>query len=264
MRLRCLSALLLVLALPAKAGLFDDDEARKQVAELRVRLETLNNTVSDRLNKVETQLQNQKLLELVNQIEGLNGELAKLRGQIEVLTFNIDNLQKRQKDLYVDLDSRLRQLETPPAQTNPQPGATQSTGAVDTPTTSEPAHGEGDASAYEAAYNLYRVGNYKNAVSAFDAFLKSYRDSRLVPNALFWQGLSYAQQRDYKSAMLALRKVVDNWPDHQKTPDAMRAIANLQIEAGDAKAARKTLKDLITNYPGSEAAQRAKRQLEML
>ncbi len=54
---------------------------------------------------------NRGMVQLLNQVEALNGELNRLRGQIEVLTNDIANAQKRQRDMYVDLDTRLRRIE---------------------------------------------------------------------------------------------------------------------------------------------------------
>jgi len=51
-------------------------------------------------------------LELANQIEQAKADMAKLRGQIEVVSYELEASQKRQKDFYVDLDNRLRKLET--------------------------------------------------------------------------------------------------------------------------------------------------------
>ena len=54
---------------------------------------------------------NRGVVQLLNQVEALNGELNRLRGQIEVLANDVNNAQKRQRDMYVDLDTRLRRIE---------------------------------------------------------------------------------------------------------------------------------------------------------
>src|SRR5262245_33494093 len=102
-------------AAPAYAGMFDDEEARRQIADLRKIVEAQAKTLS----RIESEATDRKaLLELVNQIEALKGEIASLRGQLEVATNRVDGLDKRQKDLYVDLDTRLRKFESARADTD--------------------------------------------------------------------------------------------------------------------------------------------------
>lgn len=102
----------------AHAGLFDDDEARKQVAVERQRVDELKKeltkqqeAVEARIVKLEEALKSQALLDLFTQLEALKLDLNKLRGQIEVLNNNVENTAKRQRDMYVDLDTRLRRFE---------------------------------------------------------------------------------------------------------------------------------------------------------
>ena len=106
------------LAAPAQAGLFDDDEARRQIAaekqridEVRSELKAQQQAVDARINKVEEALKSQALLDLFTQIEALKLEMTKLRGQIEVLNNNVENTSKRQRDMYLDLDTRVRRFE---------------------------------------------------------------------------------------------------------------------------------------------------------
>jgi tol-pal system protein YbgF len=104
--------LLLLLAATARAGMFDDDEARKQVAETKRRVEDVNRQLDARIVTLETTVKSQGLLDLFTQVEALKADLANLRGQIEVLSNEMDTTQKRQRDLYVDLDTRMRKVET--------------------------------------------------------------------------------------------------------------------------------------------------------
>src|SRR6185369_1514960 len=118
---RLLLAALLAAALPAQAGLFDDTEARNQIINMR-------NDYNARFDKLEASARSQ--LELANQIEQLKAEIAKLRGQIEVLSYESEATQKRQKDFYVDLDNRLRRIDSPAqATTNPE-GTPDASGAT--------------------------------------------------------------------------------------------------------------------------------------
>ena len=102
-----LAIVALALSFNAGAGLFDDDEARKDIKALRAQ----NVDTDVRIQKLDESIKNLGILQLLNQIEKLNTELAQLRGQVEVLTNQNEQLGKRQKDFYLDIDTRLRKLE---------------------------------------------------------------------------------------------------------------------------------------------------------
>ncbi|MFC4160805.1 tol-pal system protein YbgF [Chitinimonas lacunae] len=245
-------AVVLACSSATQAGLFDDDEARKQISEMRQNYERRLNELSEQIKQQDTR-GGQKLIDLVNQLDGINQELAKLRGQIEVLTFNLESLQKRQKDLYVDLDGRLRAIE----ESGPK--------AATPADTAQQAQRDADAaSTYEAAYNLYREGKFKGAVDAFSALVNQHPSSQVTPNAWFWLGMSQAQAKDSRGAIQSFRKLVDGWAEHPKAPDALRAIATLQLEQGDRRGATRTLKELTGAYPGTDAAREAEKQLKKL
>src|SRR5215471_879208 len=113
-------ALLLLTALciaPARAALFPDDEARKRIDEMKLRVDQ----IEQRLNSVEGTLKSQGLLDLLRDIEQVKADVAKLRGQQEVFTYELEQSQKRSRDLYLDLDGRLRKLEA--AAGGPAPSA---------------------------------------------------------------------------------------------------------------------------------------------
>src|SRR4029453_2063105 len=97
----------------AHAGLFDDEEARKSIAATQARLDGLQKTLDARMTTLEQQSK-QLGFDLLRDLEGIKSDIAKIRGQIEVLTYELNEQQKRQRDLYVDLDSRLRKLEASP------------------------------------------------------------------------------------------------------------------------------------------------------
>ena len=118
-------ALLATFAHAAHAAFFEDDEALQRIDATNQRLGELQQQIETRLTAVEQQLKGQGLADLANQIEVLQSDLAKLRGQVEVLTYELDQAQKRQRDLYVDLDTRLRRLEAA------APGAAASPGGGD-------------------------------------------------------------------------------------------------------------------------------------
>ncbi|MEO7320170.1 MAG: tol-pal system protein YbgF, partial [Nitrosospira sp.] len=227
-----------------------------------------------RIAKMEEALNNQPLLELHNQMEALRFDLNKLHGQIEVLVNENELTQKRQKDFYIDLDSRLRRIEQPDesARSGSSASSTNTSGVapesnVEAPVAvaASPAAsvvpGEAESRDYESAYSLFKTARYQDAISHFKKFLKSYPGSSFVPSAHYWIGNSYYAMRDFKNAISTQEKLISAFPDSGKAPDAMLNIASSQQEMNKKTAAQKTLENLVAKYPSSEAAEKAKRRL---
>ncbi|WP_291989401.1 tol-pal system protein YbgF [Candidatus Accumulibacter sp. ACC007] len=259
-RTRVVSVALLLAALGAQqahAGLFDDEEARRQVTDLSAKSNERLDTVA------------RGQMELANQIQALRDENARLRGQVETLNYELDAAKKRQQDFYVDLDGRLRKLETPAAAstaaaaagTTSRPADDMKPVASETPrkVASDPA---AETREYEAALNLFRANKLKEAATAFEAFAKAHPDSTLTPNAYYWLGNAHYALRDCRRSLEAQRVVGSKWPTHSKAPDALLNVATCQQELGDSKNARSTLEALLAKYPDSTAASAARQRLK--
>lgn len=229
------------LPLHAGAALFDDDEARKAILDLRAKVEAmrvdLNGRVDAKADKTST-------LDLISQHDQTMQEIAKLRGQIEVLANDLANVQKRQKDLYVDIDARLKKLEPRQVTIDGKEEAVQ----------------QSEQSTYDAAIALYKSGDYKAAITALDAFVRQYPASPYAATAQYWLGNSYYAVADYKNGIFALQQVVKTYPDSPRAPDALLNIATMYTEQKDAKKAKATLDQLAAKYPDSTAAQSAKQR----
>jgi tol-pal system protein YbgF len=227
--------------LQANAALFEDDEARRAILDIRTRLDNMQNEINAKADKSNN-------FDLNNQNEQLRQEIAKLRGQIEVLTNELANTQRREKDFYVDLDNRLRKLE-------PQ------TVTIDGKQVSVE---QSEQRAYDAALAYFKAGDYRNAGASFYDFTRRYPQSGLVPSAQYWLGNTYYAQRDYRNAITAQQVVVKNHADSPKAADALLNIASCQMELKDRPAAKRTLETLVAQYPESPAAQTAKERLASL
>ena len=271
-RLAWAGALALVAAaLPARAGLFDDDEARRRIDALRKELAQQGKDNEARIARLEESIRNIGVIELVRQLDELNAEIARLRGQIEVLTNDNQQLQKHQRDFYLDIDSRLKRLEGVPAGTASSappdaapavpPVAAAPPAAQHPPTKEDQAR---EVKAYDAASNLFRRNDFPAAIDAFRAFVRDFPSSPLVANAGYWIGISYANMRDYKNALAAQEELVSKYPQSPKAPDAMLAIAAIQMDQGDSGSARNTLEDIVARYPASDAAGKARTRLASL
>jgi tol-pal system protein YbgF len=266
------AALVLAAATPSFAqGLFDDNEARRRVEALRQQVVENQRLLDERITKMEGTLagatDRSAMLQLSSQIEALRADIAKMRGQLEVAANQIETTEKRQKDLYLDIDTRIRKLEEAREQAAAAQAAAAAAAAAQPPAQQTPpapaadAQQAGEMRAYQAALDQFKLGNYSLAVAAMQGFLVTYPNSSLAPNAQYWIGMAHSGQRDYKNAIAAQRKLLASWPDSDKAPDALLSIASSQETMGDRRAAQKTLEELIARYPKSSAAGSAKQRL---
>lgn len=243
LQLRAFILMGLCIALPAQAGLFSDDEAHKQIDKLEARvlqLESLN--IEDG-----TKQQTKSLLDLQGQLDDIKNQLRTLRGQNEEIAHGLQDAEKREKDFYVDLDTRLRKFESAP----PSPDVSVANADPSDPTR--------ENRAIEAAYAWVPAGNNVNAVKAFQDFIKKFPDSVHVPNALFWLGNAQAGLKDDKAALLTYARLLSDYASSSRVPDAMLNMAASQRQLKLTAAAQKTLKQLIAKYPDSAAADKARK-----
>ena len=231
-------------ALSAQAALFDDDEARKAILDLRQKVEMQQQRNAEELrraNEDNAQLR-RSILDLSNQIEVLRSDLAKLRGQDEQLARDVADVQRKQKDIAQGVEDRLRKIE---------PLKVSVDGAEFLALPAE-------IREFDTALSVLRKGDFAVAQNAFLDFINRYPSTGYRPSALFWLGNAQYALRAYREAVTNFKALLSLAPDHLRAPEAALSIANCQVELKDIPAARKTLADLIKVYPQSEAASVAK------
>jgi len=255
--------------------------------------------VDSRLQRVERVL-DQSLLELLQQIEGLQGEVRTLRGEIESLNNDIDLLKKRNRDLYKDTDRRITDLEEvgsssqlpslseelseepiQPAIAEDQPvfvaeepeipQPRQSTGGASGPAppvapvgANTRAASAAEKSGYTKAYDLLARGSNAEAVAAFDQFLRSYPDGPFSDNAWYWQGEAKYAERNFDNALYNFSVVVEYFPSSPKVPDSRLKVGYALYEQQRYGEARKVLTDVTNDYPGRSAAVLARKRLQQM
>lgn len=230
----------------AQAGLFEDDEARKAILDLRQRVEQSNAAIKG-LSDENSQLR-RALLDLQGQIEGLKADVSQGRGAQEQLARDLSDVQMRQKDAANVVDERLRRFEPLKVVLDGQEF------------TAEPA----EKRDYDAAMDIFRKGDFALAQSALAQFVQRYSKSGYLPSVLFWLGNAQYANKAYKESMANFQQMLKSNPTHARAPEAMLAISNVQIELKDLKGARKTLDELIKTYPASETAATARDRLTRL
>lgn len=238
----------------ATAGLFDDDEARRAILDLRQKIETVRADADQKSTELQRQLADdssqlrRSLVELQNQLETSRAENARLRGQVEQLTKDVADVQRKQKDTTQSWEDRLRKLEPMKISWEGRDFFVEVAEKRD----------------FDAALAVFRKGDFAVAESLFSDFLIRYTNSGFRPSALYWTGSAQYATKDYKSALTNFRLLVQQSPDHQRAPEALLALANCLLELKDSRGGKKTLEELLSTYPSSEAASAAKDRLARL
>jgi tol-pal system protein YbgF len=224
--------------------------------------------IEARLIRIERVVENQSLVQLATELDRLRSETAALRGQLETLRFETENSDSRQRELYVDVDRRLQQLETaprafeaPPSQPLQQP----SFGAPSEPPPAVAARPVGsDQQNYDAAFALLQGRNYDQAAAAFEQFLAQFPTSPRADNAVYWLAETHYVRGQYRDALPVFRRVIEQHPQSDKVPDALLKVGYCQDELGDDSAARTSLQEVMRQFPDTTAARLASQRLDRL
>ena len=230
----------------ARAGLFDDDEARRAIIDVRKKIEIQTEEIKKNVDDIKKFQSN--LIEQQNLFENLRNEIQRLRGEKEELTQELRKQQAASQALSQGIDERLKKFEPVKVKLDNQEFL------------ADPA----EIRSYEAALATFRKGEFAVASEGFIDFIKRYPTSGYSVMSLFWLGNSQYANREYKDAIKNFNNLLAKDPEHARAPDAMLSVANCQLEMKDVKSARKTLDDLMKKYPQSESAAAAKERLSKL
>lgn len=213
-------------------------------------------SLDNRLSVLERVVENQSLLELANQVQTMQAEIRALRGQVETLAFEAESGRTRQRDLYLDLDRRLSDLE-----------ASRAAGPAIRPgglLPDLPAPLVTDTEAYEAAFEQLKERNYEEAATAFAGFLQNYPDSELAGNAQYWLGEAKYVMQKFEQALPEFEKVTGKYPDSRKVPDALLKIGYCHYELQNWDAAKTAFQKAVSDFPDTTAAGLAAQRLERM
>jgi tol-pal system protein YbgF len=226
------------------------------------------------------------VLELVNQVAQLQAEIQQLRGMVEEQSQLIADLQRKQNNMYTDLDSRLQNLTPPAAAVQAPPvGAPASVPAspvaspvgVATAPVSAPAAPSASAAAslltankgaekdrYQFAYETLRAGHYEQAVKLFENLLADFPNGEYADNSQYWLGEAYKINRETDKARAAFNKVLTQYPNSIKASDALLKLGYIESEQQNTVKAKEILNRVVNQYPGSPAAFLASKKLAQM
>lgn len=235
---------------------------------------------------VENQSAGQSNLEQQNRMVQLQAEVQSLRNVVETLQNEIEQLKQRSREQYLDLDGRLGRLEgSPSASAAPRSPAATAPAAVAKPSApagagfsdvepvapaasadpAAPVDPAAEEAAYQAALDAL-VERFEAADSArqFQAFLRDYPSSALVPNAYYWMGESYYVTQNYDLAQEAFQTLLSQHPGSRKEADALLKLGYCQIALGQRAAGEASLRAVAAKHAGTDAAGKAESRLRTL
>lgn len=218
--------------------------------QTRAQLDQVNRQATQRLSQIESRISNERLLEMVGKVDTMQAEVAKLRGDNELLQYKLGLLEKRQNDLYADIDQRLARFE------GGSPAVAPATVQETAPAGVDPVQ-----QAYDKALAPLRARDFKAAIAALKAFADANPGTAQALEATYWRGVAHTALKQYDAAIDIQRRFADDNPKHPKAPDALRNVGNAQRELDQLDQARATFKKLIKLYPNSDAAAKARQQL---
>jgi tol-pal system protein YbgF len=237
------------------------------------------------------------LSDMTLKLNALQEENRELRGTVETLQYELDQVKRKQRDLYLDVDDRLTRMSggvssapvspvttlptaaqpapQAPVATLPSMSAVPSASAVTTlpGATALPAQLPPAApnvvdpttikAAYDAAYQMISPSQrrYADAISAFNDFLVKYPESDLASNAQYWLAEAHYVSQQNAEALAAFNKVISSYPNSSKVPGALYKIGRLEYVAGNKDVAKVSLERLTKEFPQSAATGLAKQLL---
>lgn len=251
-----------------------------------------------RLDSLERKLESRGLMDMLNRIDQLQRDLQRLHGDLEMQTHTLDDMQRRQRELYMDIDRRLQQLESGQAAGLAAPptagGMPVIAAPAGTPATAGPAGGTpgsaaaagstpiappvqpivkpptptattaGEKAEYDAALAILRDGRYADATQAFKKFLATNPSSRYAGNASYWLGETHYVTREFDAALAVFTQLAADHPQSPKLPDSLLKTGFIHYELKAWDAARTALTAVVETYPGSTAARLADERLQRM
>ena len=232
---------------PSYAGLFEDEDARKAIVELRLELRQKIEDLKayDVRNDADVEKIKKNMLDQANSLEGLRAEIATLRGEKDSLAKDFSDMQRKLKDVTQAFEARLAKLEPVKVSIEGREFSAEQNEKRD----------------FENALGLFKKGDFSASSSAFNDFLRRYTQTGYKLTALFWLGNSQYATKEYKDAITNFKLLLLNDPSSPRASEAMLSISNCQLDMKDTKAAKKTWEEIINTYPDSEAASAAKERL---
>lgn len=223
-----------------------DDTARQQIADTNTQLSQLQQNVGLLGSKVS----NQKGLELVNTLDGLQNQIDQLNGNVDTLRHNLESYQATQDQLYQSLQQQIQNLQ----QVAPVSSASAPVKAISASSSTD-----NSGAQLKSALKKVKGHDFPAAISQLKNIISTARNPTVTADATYYLAVSYAANGQYKDSIATSRKFVDDNPQNRNAPDALLTMYISQTQLGMKKSAANTAKIIINNYPDSAAAKKLKK-----
>jgi tol-pal system protein YbgF len=245
--------------------------------------------ISDQMDRMGRMVDNPAVLDMIQQVDQIAEDINLLRGEIEIQGHDLGEIKKRQRELYQDIDRRLRDLENRPSSQAPAaqisvpqvtapaqaaagstetpslaPAAPATPAAPTTPAAAPSPTEEAERVAYQAAFDTLKEGRYKEAKVELRAFLDKYPNSSYAGNAQYWLGEAHYVTRNFEQGIVEFETVLRTYPDSNKVPDAMLKLGYTFYELKQYPQSKAILQDLSERFPNETAARLAGKRLDRI
>lgn len=184
---------------------------------------------------------------VTGKVDTLSQDFGYVRETLAEINARLGKLDQR----ITDLENTIRLMQAPPAP--PAPAAS-----------SGPPPGVSAKSLYDSALRDKMGGNFDLALKEFTDYLSWFGDTEMAPNAQYYIGEIHYNQQRYEEAVAAFDKVLEAYPRNPKTNDARLMKARALAQLGRRAEAEQEFRALIKAAPNSDAAQRARAELQKL
>ena len=217
-----------------------------------------------RLARIERVMANQSLLEIGNQLEALRSDVRAMHNDVDQINNAFEGARRQQRDMYADLDQRLKNLESRSGSASATAAAAASAASPANSNAPDANAGAEDKASYQAAFTLLKDGQYDRAIAAFQKFLAAYPDSSLADNAQYWLGEAFYVNKSYPEAQQAFQRVIDKYPQSRKISDALLKIGFCRYEMKQWDSARQVLGQVVARFSDTPAGRLAQQRLEKM
>ncbi|EDP58987.1 tol-pal system protein YbgF [Vibrio sp. AND4] len=213
---------------------------------------TRSSSESD-VERLERLLKNRNRVQLQMQehIDQMSQEISELRGQLERNSYEMQQMLKRQRELFVELDRVRGEIKAAPAkETKPAEKVGKYSSNAD------------EQTAYQDAVDLIlKKRDYSGAIAAFQQFQKDYPDSTYSANSNYWLGQLYFAKKQDKEAVKSFAAVVSD-KGSNKRADALVKLGDIAERNNNDAQAKKYYQQVVDEYPGSASAKVAGSKLK--
>jgi tol-pal system protein YbgF len=219
------------------------------VVALSIPFNALSNTSTEsrilRLERIiDVRIQSQ--VDMQQELDRMTHEVATLRGLLESQTHQMEQVLKRQRNLYNQMNHLTDQKTT----NNMRPEIEPELSAEE---------------AYEYAVNLViKENNYKKARIALEQFMQNYKHNEYTDNALYWLGQLQFSESKLETAEATFNQLIAKYPQSNKLSDSLFKLGLIAEKKGDIKVAKTTYRKVISDYPKSSSARLAQVQISAL